>query len=70
MIGILGKKLGMTQVFQPDGTCIPVTVVEAGRTFKILSQNDLGEALAASPAISNGTIYLRTFDALWAIRAK
>ena len=47
-----------------------VTVVEAGRTFKILSQNDLGEALAASPAISNGTIYLRTFDALWAIRAK
>ena len=47
-----------------------VTVVEAGRTFKILSQNDLGESLAASPAISNGTIYLRTFDALWAIRAK
>jgi large subunit ribosomal protein L3 len=30
MIGILGKKLGMTQVFQPDGTCVPVTVVEAG----------------------------------------
>ena len=47
-----------------------VTVVQAGRTFKIVSQNDVGEALAASPAISNGTIYLRTFDALWAIRAK
>ena len=25
MIGILGKKLGMTQIFQPDGTCVPVT---------------------------------------------
>ncbi|NIQ96639.1 MAG: 50S ribosomal protein L3 [Desulfuromonadales bacterium] len=28
--GILGKKLGMTQVFASDGTRIPVTVVEAG----------------------------------------
>lgn len=28
--GILGKKLGMTQVFAEDGTLIPVTVVEAG----------------------------------------
>lgn len=29
-LGILGKKLGMTQIFQEDGTCIPVTVVQAG----------------------------------------
>lgn len=28
--GIIGKKIGMTQVFTPDGTVIPVTVVEAG----------------------------------------
>lgn len=28
--GILGKKLGMTQIFAEDGTVIPVTVVEAG----------------------------------------
>ena len=28
--GILGKKLGMTQVFMTDGRRIPVTVVEAG----------------------------------------
>jgi len=27
---ILGKKVGMTQVFTEDGTVIPVTVVEAG----------------------------------------
>lgn len=27
---ILGKKLGMTQVFKDDGTVVPVTVVEAG----------------------------------------
>ncbi|MCD8174982.1 MAG: 50S ribosomal protein L3 [Phascolarctobacterium sp.] len=28
--GILGRKLGMTQIFQDDGTLVPVTVVEAG----------------------------------------
>ena len=28
--GILGKKIGMTQLFQEDGTVVPVTVVEAG----------------------------------------
>ncbi|MBQ2943034.1 MAG: 50S ribosomal protein L3 [Clostridia bacterium] len=27
---IIGKKIGMTQVFAPDGKVIPVTVVEAG----------------------------------------
>jgi large subunit ribosomal protein L3 len=27
---ILGKKLGMTQVFEEDGTVVPVTVIEAG----------------------------------------
>lgn len=30
MEGILGKKLGMTQVFGEDGQIVPVTVVEAG----------------------------------------
>jgi len=28
--GILGKKLGMTQIFNKDGDVIPVTVIEAG----------------------------------------
>ena len=30
MPAIIGKKLGMTQVFQEDGTVVPVTVIEAG----------------------------------------
>ncbi|MGO4369590.1 50S ribosomal protein L3 [Paenibacillus sp. YIM B09110] len=30
MKGILGKKLGMTQVFTPEGNVVPVTVIEAG----------------------------------------
>ncbi len=30
MTGILGKKLGMTQIFTEDGRLVPVTVIEAG----------------------------------------
>ena len=30
MIGIIGKKLGMTQIFNEQGQQIPVTVIEAG----------------------------------------
>jgi large subunit ribosomal protein L3 len=29
-IGLLGKKLGMTQVFADDGEAVPVTVIQAG----------------------------------------
>jgi large subunit ribosomal protein L3 len=29
-VGILGKKVGMTQVFAPDGERIPVTVIQTG----------------------------------------
>jgi large subunit ribosomal protein L3 len=28
--GLLAKKIGMTQVFTPEGDCVPVTVLEAG----------------------------------------
>ncbi len=30
MKNILGKKIGMTQIFLEDGVVVPVTVVEAG----------------------------------------
>lgn len=30
---ILGRKVGMTQVFREDGTVVPVTVIEAGPCF-------------------------------------
>lgn len=28
--GIIGKKVGMTQIYQPDGVAVPVTVIQAG----------------------------------------
>ncbi|MGI6431588.1 MAG: hypothetical protein ACOXZ3_05320 [Synergistaceae bacterium] len=29
-MGILGRKVGMTQVFDEEGKAVPVTVIEAG----------------------------------------
>ncbi|AOZ93358.1 50S ribosomal protein L3 [Paenibacillus crassostreae] len=40
MKGILGKKLGMTQVFTAEGNVIPVTVIEAGPCV-VLQKKDL-----------------------------
>ena len=31
--GLIGKKLGMTQVFGEDGSAIPATIIEAGPCF-------------------------------------
>ncbi len=33
MKGILGRKLGMTQIFDESGTVMPVTIIEAGPCF-------------------------------------
>ena len=33
MSGLIGKKLGMTQIFDRDGNVVPVTVVEAGPCY-------------------------------------
>lgn len=39
MLGILGKKIGMTQVFKDDGSCIPVTSIAAGPCFIVQIKN-------------------------------
>jgi len=33
--GILGRKIGMTQVFRPDGQVVPVTLLKAGPCFVV-----------------------------------
>ncbi len=33
MIGIIGRKIGMTQIFTDEGSVVPVTVVEAGPMY-------------------------------------
>ncbi len=46
--GIIGKKVGMTQIFTPEGKVVPVTVIEAGPcivTQKKTVENDGYDAL-------------------------
>ena len=42
-------------------------VVRSARTPEVIARNDIGQRLMASPAISNGQIFLRTDDQLFAI---
>lgn len=44
------------------------TVVRAGREFKLVSTMDMGEAITASAIVSNGTLYIRSYEALYAIK--
>ena len=41
-------------------------VVKTGPELKVLSENKLGEETTASPAISDGRVFIRTYDALYA----
>ncbi len=50
-----------------DGT---VFVVKAGPAFEVLSRNPIGERIMASPALSDGTLYIRGEHHLFAIAAK
>lgn len=43
-----------------------VTIFEAGDSLKVLSRNDLGERIMATPALVNGKVYVRTEAALYA----
>ncbi len=38
MKSILGKKIGMTQVFAENGDCVPVTVIAVGRCVPVLNR--------------------------------
>jgi outer membrane protein assembly factor BamB len=44
-----------------------MTVVEDGSTFRIVARNELGERCCASPAISQGNLFIRTDKALYCI---
>ncbi|MFN2453987.1 MAG: 50S ribosomal protein L3 [Pyrinomonadaceae bacterium] len=40
--GIIGKKVGMTQLFAPDGTVTPVTVIKAGPCVVVQKKSSAG----------------------------
>ncbi len=41
--GIIGKKVGMTQIFAPDGTVTPVTVIKAGPCVVVQKKSAAGK---------------------------
>jgi large subunit ribosomal protein L3 len=47
MLGLIGRKLGMTQVFDPKGELIPVTVIQAGPCTVVQSKAAAGDGYAA-----------------------
>ena len=44
-----------------------IVVIEAASTYKLLAINTLGEGSQATPAVSGGRMYLRTFSHLISI---
>ena len=53
-------------VYMPNDNGL-ITVIKPGAKFEYVSKNQMGERMYASPAISNGKIYLRGFQNLYCI---
>jgi outer membrane protein assembly factor BamB len=55
---------GLIYMPKDDGV---ITVIKPGTKFESIARNAIGEKMFASPAISNGKIYLRSFQRLYCI---
>jgi len=53
-------------IYMPNDEGV-VTVLKPGPRFESIAKNSIGERMFASPAISNGKIYLRSFQHLFCI---
>jgi outer membrane protein assembly factor BamB len=58
---------GKIYITDEDGV---TSVVQAGPTFGVLAENDFGEYVLSSPAVSDGQIFIRTDKALYAVGAR
>jgi len=48
MKGILGKKVGMTQIFDEQGQVTPITIIEAGPCFVAQIKRPIATAITPS----------------------
>ncbi len=55
---------GRVYFFDEEGK---TTVIDAGRTFKVLAENQLGDGFMASPAIAGKAFYLRSRTHLYRV---
>ena len=49
---------------------VEILVVTAGEEFTHVATNSMGELLMATPALSEGVMYVRTAQSVFAIRRK
>ena len=56
-------------VYMPNDEGV-ITIIKPGDKFESLSKNGIGETMFASPAVSNGRIYLRGVKTLYCIGSK
>jgi len=54
-------------IYMPNDDGV-ITVIKPGPKFEYVAKNSIGEKMFASPAISNGKIYLRGYQHLFCIR--
>lgn len=57
MKGLLGKKVGMTQVFDEDGNRIPVTVIEVGGNVVVQKKSEHGKDGYSAIKIGFGDVH-------------
>ncbi len=58
---------GLVYMPNDEGT---ITVIKPGASFEVIAKNSIGEKMNASPAISNGRIYLRGEQHIYCIGSK
>ena len=64
-LDLLDVRRGEAQGVRPERRVVDVLVVRvvrvlrAGQKFELLAHNDMGEGIVASPAISDGQIFIR-----------
>ena len=59
--------MAILRLRHPEGG--EVIVLKAGRVFEVMSRNDMGEPLMATPAISAGTLFIRGAGHVYAVGA-
>ena len=45
--GLIGKKIGMTQIFDEDGAAVPITLIEAGPCYVTQVRTQQNDAYSA-----------------------
>ena len=66
--GFSGSAVAVNDKLYFSGEAGEIHVVRAGHEFEVLAVNDMGETCMATPAVSDGTLFVRTRHHLMALR--